>query len=81
MAKKLKEDKKENEVELSSLGFSVIKQGKVFKLVRIKFDIESGNAEVEDIEDIHRNNIDYDIALYEAKKFLVENIMRGLTGK
>ena len=62
--------------ELSELGFSVIKDNKMFKLVEISFDLHSKKARVYDIVDLNK---DYAISLFKVKKFLIEKIMKKLS--
>lgn len=61
--------------DLTKLGFSVIKEDRMYKLVKIKFDVESGQAQVSGVVSLNK---DYAIAFYKVKKFLVENIMNIL---
>ena len=64
------------DANLPSQGFSIVKNDKdKYQLVHLAFDIESGNAKVDKVEELDTG--DYDIALFQAKKHLVEKLFRG----
>ena len=64
------------DAKLPSVGFSIVKDDKdKYQMVHLSFDIESKNAKVESLENL--DTTDYDIALFKAKKFLVEKLFRG----
>lgn len=66
---------------LEETAFSIVKRGKTFRMVKIKFDPTTKESEIESITNIPGNDQDYDVALYEAKKFLVEGVMWKLIRK
>jgi len=60
--------------KMNGLGFSVIQDPSgSFKLLEILFDFKSKTAKIDKVNDIHPSN--YEFALFQAKKFLVESIM------
>lgn len=62
------------EQSLAGTGFSIIQDSdEKFKLVEIKFDFASKAARIESVEEIYPSN--YEFALFQAKKFLVDRIM------
>lgn len=63
-----------SEAELSGRGFSVIQDlNEKFQLVEISFDITTGVGKIASMKEIHPSN--YEFALFEAKKYLVEKVM------
>ena len=66
--------KKEKSVTLNGVGFGVIKKDKVYHLVNLKFDLETGEAIVVSDTPLGR----FDRALFECKKFMVEKIFKPL---
>lgn len=66
--------KKEGSSDLSEVGFSVVKQDKKYRKVKLAFDLESGDAKVVDVQPIDRLDTDFSVALMRAKQFLVEEI-------
>ena len=62
---------RKKDLDMNDLGFSIIKKDGVFYLVQIKFNAENKSAEVETMLKI---GSEYSLALYHAKKFLVETI-------
>lgn len=64
--------------ELDSIGFSMVKTGDAFNLVKIKFNVETHEARVESITPISPNPKDMAVAMYQAKKFLVDEIFQKL---
>jgi hypothetical protein len=61
------------ETNLPGTGFSIVQAGGKFQLVQIKFDFDSKAARIEKVEEIYPSN--YEFALFQAKKFLVNEIM------
>lgn len=61
------------ESKLPGTGFSVVQAGGKFQLVEIKFDFGSKAARVESVEEIYPSN--YEFALFQAKKFLIDRVM------
>lgn len=61
------------ETDLKGVGMSIFKDEKDrFHLVKLSYDVETGKAVVS--ETISLDTADYDIALYNSKKCLVEKI-------
>ena len=71
----LVEQRKVIKDELSSLGVGVVKKGSDYSLVTLKFDNDSKQGMVEDSINL---GPEYAIALFKAKKFLVEDILQKL---
>lgn len=65
------------ELSSQSLGIHKDANGK-YHLVEIKYDIEKNLAAIDKLEPL--NTHDYAIALYQAKKFLVEKILEKARG-
>lgn len=62
------------ESTLSGKGFSVIQElDDQFSIVEISFDIATKVGKIENVKPIHSKS--YELALYEAKKYLVEKVM------
>lgn len=61
------------EQSLPGTGFSIVQASGKFQLVEIKFDFESKAARIDRVEEIYPSN--YDFALFQAKKYLIETIM------
>lgn len=62
------------ESQLNGKAFSIIQElDDSFSIVDISFDIETKVGKIENVKPIHSKS--YELALYEAKKYLVENIM------
>lgn len=63
-----------SESTLAGRGFSVIQDlNEKFQLVELSFDFITGVGKIINVKEIHPSN--YEFALFEAKKYLVENIM------
>ncbi len=63
-----------SESKLSGKGFSVVQElDDSFSIVEISFDIATKVGKIENIKPIHSKS--YELALYESKKYLVENVM------
>jgi hypothetical protein len=59
---------------LPGKGFSVVQNlDNSFGIVEISFDIATKVGKIDSVKPLHSNS--YDVALYEAKRYLVENIM------
>ena len=62
------------ESKLKGLGFSIVQDlDDTFKLVKIGFDFNTKAARIEDVIEMYPSNYEY--SLFEAKKFLVQEIM------
>jgi hypothetical protein len=61
------------EQTLAGVGFSIVQFEEKFQLVEIKFDFNSKAARIETVEEIYPSN--YEFALFQAKKFLVDKVM------
>lgn len=61
------------ETSLPGTGLSIVQSKGKFQLVEIKFDFNSKAARVETVEEIYPSN--YEFALFQAKKFLVDKVM------
>lgn len=65
--------------ELSSHGMGIHKDEKgYYFLVKIKYDVEKNIAAIEKLEPL--NSYDYAIALFQAKKYIVEVILAKARG-
>lgn len=63
-----------SESTLSGKGFSMIQElDDSFSIVEISFDIATKVGKIESVKPIYSKS--YELALYEAKKYLVENVM------
>jgi hypothetical protein len=62
-----------DDLDRDALG--ITKDSSGFNLVSLKYNETNRNAKVENITKLGK---DYSIALYKAKKFLVEDILSGL---
>lgn len=63
-----------SESVLPGRGFSIIQDlSDGFSIVEISFDIATKVGKIDNVKPIHSKS--YDLALYEAKKYLVENVM------
>jgi hypothetical protein len=63
-----------SESSLNGKGFSIIQDlDSSFKIVEISFDIATKVGKIDNVKPIETNS--YDLALYEAKKYLVQTIM------
>lgn len=69
------------EIDLEKLphnAISVVKIEGEFKLVKLRFSLDTGEASVVELVDAGKNNKNYDIASQEAKKYLILEIMKKL---
>lgn len=63
-----------SESALAGKGFSVIQElDENFSIVEISFDIATKVGKIDNVKPIHSKS--YELALYEAKKYLVERVM------
>lgn len=68
-----------NEIHMEGVGMSIIIKDNEYQLVRLAFDVESGQAKVVSVEDVGRNTKVYAIAMMRGKQFLVDEIMGNLS--
>ncbi len=62
-------------VGLTHTAMGVAKLDGQYKLVELKYNPISKEAQVLDVRDIGKNNTDFALAIYGAKEFLVTKIM------